>query len=487
MAVVFTGGCYPALALVSSRLFGLQILTSGLTQYELKGMSTIKVIGTVVLENIPQLICQLLYASSIGQFTQAVQLALIASLLSATAATLNFLLDRDTEDTKAVQYYLSLKCTDRDNATPIAMDGSDDEDELEKLPTTAYNLANQDDGEDEEGEGYEEKGHGTPYTATGHHRLRTQTRDLDEITLDQLEDNDQNTNASPITPADQLRSKEKKKIIKNRGRTAALGKNLAECFSIPPKNIEIGCCNITNKGLIVHVVQYVSTEELDIVTRDLREANCNQVVTPELFTKQLYLEYQEGVENVLRDHFKLDKNNDFHVDYQDMYSIHARKISTGITTPAGTVHNTTSVDNARRGMLKRMATQIELAPLADTMDSAHDSEHDNEHHRDNVSFQQHLAMFFANHGYDEAQLIIKQELAAFAAGRDQGYERKDNDRDFSRESWGTGSDSANTCIEHEEESEEQHESDLIMRRASVTNDNEALAIHIGMQAISDKE
>eukprot|EP01083_Nonionella_stella_P154881 499599_1 len=53
--VVITGGCYPALALVSSGVFGLEKLTSGLTRHELKRMSKIKVIGTVLLENVPQL------------------------------------------------------------------------------------------------------------------------------------------------------------------------------------------------------------------------------------------------------------------------------------------------------------------------------------------------------------------------------------------------------------------------------------------------
>eukprot|EP01083_Nonionella_stella_P318727 1166475_1 len=43
LLVVVTGGAYPALALVSSRIFGLQIMSCGLTQYELKQMSKIKV------------------------------------------------------------------------------------------------------------------------------------------------------------------------------------------------------------------------------------------------------------------------------------------------------------------------------------------------------------------------------------------------------------------------------------------------------------
>ena len=46
---------------VSSNIFGVRILSSGLTQFELRKLSNIKVFGTVVLENVPQLMLQLLY------------------------------------------------------------------------------------------------------------------------------------------------------------------------------------------------------------------------------------------------------------------------------------------------------------------------------------------------------------------------------------------------------------------------------------------
>ena len=53
---------YSALAAVSSNIFGLQMFNSGLTRYELKALSKIKVFGTIILENLPQLGCQVLYA-----------------------------------------------------------------------------------------------------------------------------------------------------------------------------------------------------------------------------------------------------------------------------------------------------------------------------------------------------------------------------------------------------------------------------------------
>ena len=52
MFVVLTGGCYPALALVSSGIFGLDKFTSGMTQYELKKLSKLKVISTVMLSEL---------------------------------------------------------------------------------------------------------------------------------------------------------------------------------------------------------------------------------------------------------------------------------------------------------------------------------------------------------------------------------------------------------------------------------------------------
>ena len=43
--VVLTGGAYPALALVSSRIFGLSVTSSGLTDFELGKLSKIKVLS----------------------------------------------------------------------------------------------------------------------------------------------------------------------------------------------------------------------------------------------------------------------------------------------------------------------------------------------------------------------------------------------------------------------------------------------------------
>ena len=66
LLVVCSGGAHPALALVSSNVFGLWFLNSGLTLYELRQLQKIKIIGTILLENVPQLFCQILYISATG-------------------------------------------------------------------------------------------------------------------------------------------------------------------------------------------------------------------------------------------------------------------------------------------------------------------------------------------------------------------------------------------------------------------------------------
>ena len=74
-------------------------------------MTKIKMFGSVLLENVPQLIFQALYAST-AEFTNTLMFASMASLLSVLAAILSYFIDRDGDDMsiEAVQYYLSLEC-----------------------------------------------------------------------------------------------------------------------------------------------------------------------------------------------------------------------------------------------------------------------------------------------------------------------------------------------------------------------------------------
>ena len=185
MLTALSGGCHAALSLVSSSVFGLPVLTSGLTQYELKQMSKIKVIGTVAIENVPQLACQVVYTmASGGGLETPVILAAAASLLSVVATTLSYFIGKDDSGTKVVQYYISTECLLR---------GKEDEDSQDavKVVTTSGII-------DASNQGREDMG----------------------------------SNA--------IKEHEKMNFINNRGRKEALARGLAECYHISPKNIEIG-------------------------------------------------------------------------------------------------------------------------------------------------------------------------------------------------------------------------------------------------------
>ena len=112
LLVVLCGGCHSALTVVSSNIFGMRIFSSGLTRYELKKLNRIRIIGTVLIENVPQLACQALYTVALDyQATQAVWFAFIASSLSIIATTLSYLIEKDTSDTMVAEYYISLEKT----------------------------------------------------------------------------------------------------------------------------------------------------------------------------------------------------------------------------------------------------------------------------------------------------------------------------------------------------------------------------------------
>eukprot|EP01084_Bolivina_argentea_P171973 297922_1 len=111
--VVICGSSYSSLLLISSRIFGLNILDSGLTLYELNNnLRWIKIIGNILLENIPQVIFgQLLYIIYLGgNPSQNAILALIASLLSIIIAILSQIVYNQSNDCHVIQYDLEIKC-----------------------------------------------------------------------------------------------------------------------------------------------------------------------------------------------------------------------------------------------------------------------------------------------------------------------------------------------------------------------------------------
>lgn len=106
---IISGSAYPALQLVSSRLFNLEILDCGLTKYELRRMIHVKVICSVILENIPQIIFQTVYIGySVGMPSNVVLLSLTASVLSVIAALIAWLIEGKASNCVAVQYHIEV-------------------------------------------------------------------------------------------------------------------------------------------------------------------------------------------------------------------------------------------------------------------------------------------------------------------------------------------------------------------------------------------
>ena len=126
------------MAVVSSNCFALNSLSSGLTKYEMRKLVRLKILNSVVLENLPQvehlpkclkisqnlclliinvilscdsqLFFQALYAATSAGLTTTVMFASTASLLSVIASLLTFCIEcTNDHDMKTVQYYLALE------------------------------------------------------------------------------------------------------------------------------------------------------------------------------------------------------------------------------------------------------------------------------------------------------------------------------------------------------------------------------------------
>eukprot|EP01084_Bolivina_argentea_P204582 349404_1 len=113
--VVLTGSVYTALAVVSSRLFGLKMLSCGLTEYELKRLQKLRFVANVILENMPQIFCQALYALGLsGSITPGILIAFVTSCLSVIASALSYVIQKDDSNTSVVEYYVLLQCSRND-------------------------------------------------------------------------------------------------------------------------------------------------------------------------------------------------------------------------------------------------------------------------------------------------------------------------------------------------------------------------------------
>eukprot|EP01084_Bolivina_argentea_P127095 224844_1 len=314
--VAISGGCYAGLCLVSSNVFGLKIMSSGLTQYELSRLSKIKVIGTVILENIPQLLLQILYIYTIKDITNAVAIAFSASVLSVIVSTLSYLIERDVSGTKVVQYYLSTSCTERIKRNNRSH-SNDNDDEIE------FGFLKQLSTWNRKGE-------------------LKRAKEIESVSKSHYE-------------YDKISEQERINLINNRGRTQALGESIAEIFGITPKNIEIGYSMITKYGLITHVVHFVYESDMQTMETEIQSDMINSLlkinVSSKFFTSQLYASVKTEINQIFRDHFQL--NEDFTVEHKHKLNIKSRTM---------TDFNDGNISR-RKIILKNMISQLKITDI----------------------------------------------------------------------------------------------------------------------------
>eukprot|EP01084_Bolivina_argentea_P110379 197118_1 len=105
--IVMSGGCHPSLLLVSSNIFGLNAFQSGLTKPELNKLTKIKIKSTITLENGPQLIVQIIYATQTSNISTPIFLAFIGSFLSIILAISSYFANRENrKNSESKSYYV---------------------------------------------------------------------------------------------------------------------------------------------------------------------------------------------------------------------------------------------------------------------------------------------------------------------------------------------------------------------------------------------
>ena len=272
---MLTGGEYPALSMVSSNIFGLSMMNSGLTRSELREMLKFKVFGTVLLENVPQLFCQALYSYSIGGVTDTVLYAFVTSILSVISTSLSYAIDQDDINVKRVSYYLSVQCTR--------------ESPERRSPVNAASALQ------------------TPRDVIS---SNVQTEDVLAIPND-------------------LTSAEKRNVLMNRGRTLALSRSVAALWCVPPKCIEVGATILTKHGALTHIVQSVDESDLKAYALEFHGIDSEVEVTPLFFVKEMIASSTEELTQIFCDHFGFDQ--DFSVSFYDPMNVHGERRYTSLT------------------------------------------------------------------------------------------------------------------------------------------------------------
>eukprot|EP01084_Bolivina_argentea_P054773 100435_1 len=109
VTMLFSGSTYISALLLSSKLFAAEIFCSGLTKYELRKLSKLKMFGAVLAENFPQLIIQILYAVYKSDVPSIIFImSFVSSLLSIVSAVLQYFMQRRSSNYTVVQYRVKI-------------------------------------------------------------------------------------------------------------------------------------------------------------------------------------------------------------------------------------------------------------------------------------------------------------------------------------------------------------------------------------------
>ena len=285
------------MALVSSNCFGLRILCSGLTQHEVRQLINIKIFGTIVLENVPQIILQSVYANDRG-FDTNVTIAFSASILSIVTTLISYYHERpQKKGIEAVEYFLTiereqLKKRGRKTTRADSITSNDTLLTVKKGRTSSM-------------ESIQSVGTVISDTATV------------------ISDAPTAISAGGTMYSRRLNKKEKNRIMRKRGRRKALGLKLAEIYEIKPKFIEIGTTLIHKYGAIVHVVHFVNESKVDELQLELIDEGVS--VNPFYYAKKLFDDQSEKITDLCRRHFKL--GGDFVVHCNNFAAIKRRKMT----------------------------------------------------------------------------------------------------------------------------------------------------------------
>ena len=231
--------------------------------------------------------------------------------MDVNATLLSYLIDRNGNDVKPVQYYLTIQC--QRNYNHDKNRDADHDDDIDGALTVKAHRSHRD------------------------------------ITKEQGQE-DMGQSGVSISNHNQLTDKETKCIMNNKGRTEALAISLAALFETQPKSLEIGSTLCHKTGATIHVVHMVYQAELDIMEQELASED-GMTINPYFYTQQLFTSLQKEITELLLNHFQLN-NYEFVVLYDDFAGLKKRKMTKGMTK--------SNASSSNRGLLRRVATSAKL-------------------------------------------------------------------------------------------------------------------------------